>query len=114
MEQNQRRAHAGPPVRNSQAQHRDMVHPRSMTQVQPEAVLFGVGYPVAVGVIARFVPVVRLRRWRWMVAHHLGVAAVVTGWALRGEALAAAANASWLAASSLWYARGARKQAAGR
>ena len=77
--------------------------------MQPEAVLFGVGYPVAVGVIARFVPVVRQRRWPWLAAHHLGVAAVVTGWALRGEAPAAAVNASWLVASSLWYALGDRR-----
>lgn len=77
--------------------------------MQPEAVLFGVGYPVAVGVIARFVPVVRERRWSWLAAHHLGVAAIVTGWALRGDAPAAALNASWLAAATLWYALGARK-----
>ncbi|CAN5233409.1 hypothetical protein BH24ACT1_BH24ACT1_07290 [soil metagenome] len=80
--------------------------------MQPQAVLFGVGYPVAIGVIARFVPVVRKRRWRWLAAHHAGVVAIVAGWALRGEAPAAAANASWLAASSLWYALGGRDQPA--
>ena len=81
--------------------------------MQPEAVLFGVGYPVAVGVIARFVPVVRERRWRWLAAHHAGVLAIVAGWALRGEASAAAANASWLVASSLWYALGGKDEQAG-
>jgi hypothetical protein len=44
-----------------------------------------------------------------LAAHHLGVAAVVTGWALRGEAPAAAVNASWLVASSLWYVLGDRR-----
>ncbi|HEV2810895.1 MAG TPA: hypothetical protein VGV93_10935, partial [Acidimicrobiales bacterium] len=74
---------------------------------------FGVGYPVAIGVIARFVPVVRERRWRWLAAHHAGVLAIVAGWGLRGEALTAAFNASWLAASSLWYAVGGKGGPAG-
>ncbi|HVL03886.1 MAG TPA: hypothetical protein VM386_05570 [Acidimicrobiales bacterium] len=81
--------------------------------MQPEAVLFGVGYPVAIGVIARFVPVVRERRWHWLAAHHAGVVAIVAGWALRGEASAVAANASWLAASTLWYALGGKGEPAG-
>ena len=81
--------------------------------MQPEVVLFGVGYPVAIGVIARFVPVVRQRRWPWLAVHHAGVVAVVAGWALRGEAFAATINASWLAASSLWYALGGKDRPAG-
>jgi hypothetical protein len=85
-----------------------------VARVQLEAVLLGVGYPLSIGVIARFLPVVRQRRWRWLAAHHLGVAAIVTGWALRGQASAAAVNASWLAASSLWYALGARGPDLGR
>lgn len=80
--------------------------------MQPEAVLLGVGYPVAIGVLTRFVPVVRERRWPWLAAHHAAVLAIVAGWALRGEAPAAAVNASWLAASSLWYAVGGREQPA--
>ncbi|HEV2069218.1 MAG TPA: hypothetical protein VGR26_05455 [Acidimicrobiales bacterium] len=81
--------------------------------MQPETVLFGAGYPVAIGVIARFVPVVRERRWQWLAAHHAGVLAIVAGWALRGEAPAAAFNASWLAVASLWYALGGKGQPAG-
>jgi hypothetical protein len=81
--------------------------------VQTSHVLFGIGYPVAVGVIARFVPVVRQRRLRWLAVHHLGVAAIIAGWALRGEASAVAVNSSWLAASSAWYALGGQR-ASGR
>jgi hypothetical protein len=78
--------------------------------VRPELVLFGLGYPVALGVIARFVPVVRQRRLAWLAAHHAGVVAIVAGWALRGDAAPVAVNASWLAASSLWYAKGSRRR----
>ena len=35
--------------------------------------------------ILRFVPVVRERRMKWLVAHDLAVAAIVTGWALKGD-----------------------------
>lgn len=79
-----------------------------------DLILFGVGYPVAVGVIVRFALVVRERRWRWLAVHHAGVVAIVAGWALRGEAPAAAVNTSWLAASSLWYALGGKKQSTER
>ena len=69
--------------------------------------LLGAGYPVAAVVVVRFVPVVRERRWRWLVAHHAGVVAIVAGWATMGKAVPAALNAGWLGVSSLWYARGA-------
>ncbi len=74
--------------------------------------LFGVGYPVSVVVISRFVPVVRERRWRWLVAHHLGVAAIIAGWALEGRHSAVAFNGAWLAASSAWYLLGGRRAGA--
>lgn len=70
--------------------------------------LFALGYPVSVAVIARFPAVVRERRRRWLVAHHLAVAAIVAGWLLRRRPEAAAVNAAWLAASTAWYARGRR------
>ena len=70
--------------------------------------LFGFGYPASVGVIARFVPVVRERRWRWLAVHHVAVAAIIAGWASRRAVPAVAVNSAWLAASSLWYAAAAR------
>ena len=70
------------------------------------AVLFAVGYPVAIAVIARFVLVVRERRWRWLAAHHAAVLAIIVGWAIRGSAFGAAVNSAWLVVSSTWYALG--------
>ena len=72
-----------------------------------------VGYPVAVVVIARFVPVVRARRVRWFVAHELAVAAIVVGWLLRGRPGAAAVNAAWLATAAVWFARARPHRSAG-
>ena len=70
--------------------------------------LFAFGYPVSIVVILRFVPVVRERRMKWLVAHDLAVAAIVAGWALKGDSRAVAINASWLVAANVWYALGAR------
>jgi hypothetical protein len=71
--------------------------------------LFAVGYPTSIAVILRFVPVVRERRWKWFAAHQLAVAAIVTGWALKGDRRAVAVNSSWLAVSTVWYALGGRR-----
>ena len=71
--------------------------------------LFAFGYPTSIVVIARFVPVVRERRWKWLAAHHLAVAAIVAGWVLKGDRRAVVINSSWLAASTVWYALGARR-----
>jgi hypothetical protein len=71
--------------------------------------LFVVGYPTAIVVILRFVPVVRERRLKWLVAHDLGVVAIVAGWALKGDRRAVVINASWLVAANVWYALGARR-----
>jgi hypothetical protein len=73
--------------------------------------LFAFGYPVSVVVILRFVPVVRERRLKWLVAHDLAVAAIVAGWALKGDRRAVAVNASWLVAANVWYALGGRRRA---
>lgn len=67
-------------------------------------VLFVVGYPLAIVVIAQFVPVVKQRRITWMAAHHAGVVAIITGWALSGDWVPVAINSCWLVASTLWYA----------
>lgn len=67
--------------------------------------LLAVGYPVSIAVIARWVPVVRERRTRWLVAHHAGMLAIILGWSLR-RPLAVPPNAAWLVASTAWYVRG--------
>lgn len=72
-------------------------------------VLFGFGYPVSIIVILRFVPVVRERRLRWLVVHHMAVAAIVLGWITRGDVSAIVVNSSWLVVSSVWYALGGRR-----
>jgi len=72
--------------------------------------LFVVGYPTSIAVILRFVPVVRERRLKWLVAHDLAVAAIVAGWALKGDRRAVAINASWLVAATTWYALGGRRR----
>lgn len=69
-----------------------------------------VGYPVAIGVIARFVPVVREQRLPWFVAHEAAIAAVVAGWAIRGDAPAMAVNAAWGVAAAAWYVLGGRRR----
>ncbi len=71
--------------------------------------LFVVGYPVSIAVIARFVPVVRERRLKWLVAHDLAVAAIVAGWALKGDRRAVAINSTWLIVATAWYALGGRR-----
>lgn len=77
-----------------------------------QTALFGVGYPMSIVVISRFVPVVRQRRWHWLLAHHLGVAAIIAGWVIEDRPAAAVANGAWLAASSAWYAFGGRRRLA--
>ena len=67
--------------------------------------LFILGYPVAILVIARFVPVVRERRVRWFGAHQLAVAAIVTGWVIRSSWPAVTVNSAWLGAAAVWYVR---------
>jgi len=73
--------------------------------------LFAFGYPVSIAVILRFVPVVRERRLKWLVAHDLAVVAIVAGWALKGDRGGVAINASWLVAATVWYALGGRSSA---
>ena len=68
-----------------------------------------VGYPTAIAVIARFVPVVRERRTTWFVAHQIGVAAIVAGWAIRGDTPAVVINGTWFVAAATWYALGGRR-----
>ncbi|MDQ1521632.1 MAG: hypothetical protein QOI55_2705 [Actinomycetota bacterium] len=73
------------------------------------ALLFAFGYPVSIAVIARFVPVVRERRFRWLVMHHIGVVCIVLGWALDSNWQAVIVNSSWLVVSTIWYVLGGRR-----
>jgi len=66
-------------------------------------VLFAIGYPVAVAVIARWVPVVREQRWRWFWVHQAAVGAIVAGHALRESSAAVVINGAWLVVATIWY-----------
>lgn len=68
-----------------------------------------VGYPTAVVVIARWIPVVRQRRLRWFVAHEAAVAAIVTGWAIVGRRQGVVINGAWGLIAAAWYALGGRR-----
>jgi hypothetical protein len=72
-------------------------------------VLFAVGYPTSIVVIARWIPVVRERRTAWFVAHELAVSAIVAGWALKRDTMATAVNATWLAVGTAWYVAAGRR-----
>jgi hypothetical protein len=72
--------------------------------VNPAAIaLMVIGYPVAIAVIARWVPVVRERRTAWFAAHTAAVAAIVAAWVIEGRASTVAINATWLVVSIAWY-----------
>ena len=75
-------------------------------------VLFAFGYPIAIVVIARFIPVVRERRIRWIVAHEVAVAAIVAGHALNDNTSAVVINGAWLVIAAAWYAFGGQRQPA--
>jgi hypothetical protein len=65
--------------------------------------LLVLGYPVAILVIARWVPVVREQRMTWFLAHQAAVAAIVAGHALLGNAAAVAVNGAWFVIAAAWY-----------
>ena len=70
--------------------------------------LFVLGYPVAVAVIVRWVPVVRERRLRWFGAHQAAVAVIVAGHAVLGNTGAVIVNGAWFVVAAAWYAAGGR------
>jgi hypothetical protein len=72
--------------------------------------LFVVGYPISIAVICRWLPVVRERRTAWFVAHQLAVAAIVAGWALRGDTQAVGVNGTWLVVAAAWYLAAGRRR----
>jgi hypothetical protein len=73
-------------------------------------VLFAVGYPVAIAVIVRLVPVFRERRTTWFLAEEAGTAAIVAGWAIAGRWPAVAINAAWgVGLAIAWFVTGRRR-----
>ena len=72
--------------------------------------LFVFGYPTSIVVIARFVPVVRERRWKWLAVHDLAVAAIVADWAVKGDRLAVVVHSTGLVVANIWYALGGRRR----
>jgi hypothetical protein len=76
------------------------------------AVLFAIGYPVAIVVIIRFVPVVRQRRLRWFAAHEIAVSMIVIGWVTDHDWRAVAINGAWLVIAAVWYVLGGRRASA--
>lgn len=79
--------------------------------MKPLAVgLFVVGYPVAIVVIARFVPVVREQRHTWFAAHQAAVAAIVAGWLLWDRVPTAVFNGAWFVVAAAWYGLSRRRR----
>jgi hypothetical protein len=74
-------------------------------------VLFVIGYPVAIVVIARWVPVVRERRWKWFAAEEGATACIVAGQAIGGSIPGVVINSAWFVVAAVWYALGGRRQA---
>ena len=71
-----------------------------------------VGYPTAIVVITRWIPVVRQRRLQWFVAHEAAVAAIVAGWAIVGRRQGVVVNGTWGLTAAAWYALGSRRSRA--
>jgi hypothetical protein len=76
--------------------------------------LFAFGYPTSIGVISRWLPVVRERRTAWFAVHEVAVAAIVAGWAIKRDPMAVAINGSWLVVAAAWYVAAGRRAAARR
>jgi hypothetical protein len=68
------------------------------------------GYPVAVVVIVRWVPLVREGRTAWFAAHQVAVAAIVAGWALQARWPTVVVNAAWLVVAACWYGLSRRRR----
>gem|GEM_PF-1677854 len=81
----------------------------------PASVLLVVGYPVAVGVLARLRPVLTQRRVGWFVTLEAATASITAGWLLQGRPLPAALNGAALAGFAVaWLVTGRRAGAPAR
>ena len=70
---------------------------------------FVLAYPIAVMVIVRWTAVVRERRWRWLLEHHVALAMIAAGWATAGVVGLAALHAVWFVVAGIWYTVGGRQ-----
>jgi hypothetical protein len=64
-----------------------------------------VGYPAALFVIVRWLPVVRQRITSLFVVHEVAMAAIAVGWALVPRWSGAAVNGAWGVIAAGWYLR---------
>ena len=79
------------------------------------SVLLVIGYPVAVGVLARLRPVLAERRVWWFLALEAATASITAGWLLHGRPLAAAVNGAALVGFAMtWLITGQRADARAR
>ena len=69
-------------------------------------VLFALGYLLAIVVICRWLMVVREHRVVWLAVHHVGLAAIIAGWLIKGRWMAVMINSSWLVGSTVWFLSG--------
>jgi hypothetical protein len=69
-------------------------------------VLFAFGYPGAIVVIVRWVPVVRERRTQWFVVHEAAVGAIVAGHAIAANTQGVIVNGAWGVVAAIWFAAG--------
>jgi len=69
-----------------------------------------VGYPAALVVIVRWIPVVRRRLLRLFLLHQAGMAAIVAGWALVPRWVGVAGNGAWFVIAGGWYLRSGRRE----
>lgn len=73
------------------------------------SVLLMIGYPLALGVLARLRPVLAERRVRWFVALEAATASIIVGWLLHGRPIPAALNGTALLGFALaWLITGQR------
>jgi hypothetical protein len=64
-----------------------------------------VGYPAALFVIVRWLPVVRQRLTTLFLLHQAAMAAIVAGWALVPRWAGVAGNGAWFVIAGAWYLR---------
>ena len=99
-EQSDGRIPRGPLVRD------DGAHGPCIGNVTASALLV-IGYPLALGVLARLRPVLAERRVWWMVVLEAATASITAGWLLHGRPLPAALNGAALAGFAIaWLVTG--------
>ena len=69
-----------------------------------------VGYPAALFVIVRWIPVVRQRLTSLFLLHEAAMAAIAVGWALVPRWSGAVVNGAWGVIAAGWYGWGLRRR----